>query len=240
VTGPTGLTGAMGAPSVVTGPTGWTGATGAGSVVTGPTGLTGAMGAPSVVTGPTGWTGATGAGSVVTGPTGLTGATGAGSVVTGPTGLTGAMGAPSVVTGPTGLTGAIGSTGATGPDVSAMLFAMSAGNVAVGNYIGFNSQAASFTNLQSLVSSACVARNLTVALTLVNGATIKTVYFITTTGTVATQTALRVDIPAGAPAYSTWTDTTNSVALVPGQFICFRNTSGSNANMYCTVSLRNQ
>ena len=71
MTGPTGVTGPIGAESTVTG---WTG----------PTGVTGPTGAQSTVTG---WTGSTGN----TGPTGVTGPTGAPSTVTGWTGPTGAF-----------------------------------------------------------------------------------------------------------------------------------------------------
>ena len=129
--GPTGITGATGANSIITGPTGAsitgpTGPTGADSTVTGPTGagatgptgdqgFTGPTGSPSIVTGPTG--------PVVTGPTGsvgYTGPAGRASTVTGPQGptgprgYTGPRGSASIVTGPTGYTGAAG-YGSTGP-----------------------------------------------------------------------------------------------------------------------------
>ena len=129
--GPTGITGATGADSIITGPTGAsitgpTGPTGADSAVTGPTGagatgptgdqgFTGPTGLPSIVTGPTG--------PVVTGPTGsvgYTGPAGRASTVTGPQGptgprgYTGPRGSASIITGPTGYTGAAG-YGSTGP-----------------------------------------------------------------------------------------------------------------------------
>ena len=139
--GPTGVTGATGAPSLVTGPTGAsitgpTGSTGAASMVTGPTGIgnTGPSGA-------TGYTGPTGPASTITGPTGYTGHTGpigsqgnvgnAGptgpvSTITGPTGYTGHTGPQGIqgsqgnpgatgVTGATGVNGLVGGTGPTGP-----------------------------------------------------------------------------------------------------------------------------
>jgi len=130
--GPTGPTGAQGAPSTVTGPTGPTGATGSKGTfsleaatppATGQSGdawfdaTTGQIyvyydgfwveSASSIAgvtgpTGPLGPTGPQGAASTVTGPTGAQG----------PTGPTGPIGLPSNVTGPVGPTGSTGPTGA--------------------------------------------------------------------------------------------------------------------------------
>jgi hypothetical protein len=109
--GPTGVTGATGAPSMITGPTGYCG----------PTGPTGFTGAASTITGPTGYCGPTGP-TGQQGCTGYTGPTGSPSNITGPTGdsftgPTGPIGPASTITGPTGFssTGPTGYTGYTGP-----------------------------------------------------------------------------------------------------------------------------